>query len=76
MRCSHVVTAAAPEGVDEPVLDTVGGELTFTGGAHGNSPEAVAVAAEQLAEGVGVPLDVQGDEGAIGCVLEPGHVSP
>lgn len=69
------IGAGAAERVDEAVLDAVGSELTITRGAHGDSPESIAVPAEELTEGVGVTRDMSGHEGAIVGALEVGHVS-
>jgi hypothetical protein len=58
-------------GGDEGVLHGVGGFLAVCEGPQGDGPEAVAVAADDLAERVRIALDMAGEElpvGDGGCV--------
>ena len=54
--------AGAPVGRDQAVLEAVGCVLGVAHGAHGHRPQPVAVAGEELAEGVRVPVDVGREE--------------
>lgn len=47
---------------DEGVLDRVSGLLTVSQSPQGHCPEPVAVAPHKLTEGVGVTLDMAGEE--------------
>ncbi len=62
------VTAEGPgpaEGVEEGVLDGVGGELGVTGRAQGDRPHTVTVPAEDLPERLGVPLLVTAQQAEV-----------
>ena len=61
-------------GGDQSVLDGVSGLLAVPQGAQCHRPEPVAVPPHELAEGVGIALDMAGEEILIARVAESGVV--
>ena len=61
------------EGGEQRLLDGVGRLLAVAEGAQGHRPQPVAVATDQLAERVRVPVDVGGEQLGVGRRRRPGH---
>jgi hypothetical protein len=59
-----------PEGRYQGVLDGVGRLLAVAQGTQGDGPQPVAVTPDELAEGIGVTVDVARQKIVVACVAE------